>query len=211
MKEKEKMLPKSWGFLSAPYTEKLKSMTLMDRKRFFKLGMKSVYRKAVAGALSALTVVVLTGCAIQVTFDGASIPENVNTASVQMFENRAAYVNPVLSQNFTEALKDRIINGSRLRLAEGTGDVDFSGAITQYDTEPLAIQSDAVSSETRLKVTVNVRYENLQNPDASWESSFSAHRDFPSSQNITAIEGELMDEITEELTENIFNKAFADW
>jgi len=151
------------------------------------------------------------GCTIQMTFDGASIPENVNTASVQLFENRAAYVNPVLSQTFTEGLKDRIINGSRLSLADGTGDIDFSGEITGYDTEPLAIQADAVSTETRLTVRINVRYENFKDPEKSWESSFSAYRDFPSEQNITVIEGELVDEIVEELTENIFNKAFADW
>ncbi|WP_010665505.1 LptE family protein [Marinilabilia salmonicolor] len=162
-------------------------------------------------AFSLLLLPVLQGCAIQVTFDGASIPENVNTASVQLFENRAAYVNPVLSQTFTEGLKDRIINGSRLTLADGTGDVDFSGEITGYDTEPLAIQADAVSTETRLTVRINVRYENFKDPEKSWESSFSAYRDFPSEQNITAIEGELVAEIVEELTENIFNKAFADW
>ncbi|PRY99828.1 lipopolysaccharide assembly protein [Marinilabilia salmonicolor] len=162
-------------------------------------------------AFMLLLLPVLQGCAIQVTFDGASIPENVNTASVQLFENRAAYVNPVLSQTFTEGLKDRIINGSRLTLADGTGDVDFSGEITGYDTEPLAIQADAVSTETRLTVRINVRYENFKDPEKSWESSFSAYRDFPSEQNITAIEGELVDEIVEELTENIFNKAFADW
>lgn len=162
-------------------------------------------------ALILLLLPFLQGCAIQVTFDGASIPENVNTASVQLFENRAAYVNPVLSQTFTEGLKDRIINGSRLTLADGSGDVDFSGEITGYDTEPLAIQADAVSTETRLTVRINVRYENFKDPEKSWESSFSAYRDFPSEQNITAIEGELVAEIVEELTENIFNKAFADW
>ena len=164
-----------------------------------------------SAAFMLLLLPVLQGCAIQVTFDGASIPENVNTASVQLFENRAAYVNPVLSQTFTEGLKDRIINGSRLTLADGTGDVDFSGEITGYDTEPLAIQADAVSTETRLTVRINVRYENFKDPEKSWESSFSAYRDFPSEQNITAIEGELVGEIVEELTENIFNKAFADW
>ena len=151
------------------------------------------------------------GCAIQMTFDGASIPENVHTASVQKFDNRAAYINPVLSQTLTEALKDRVINGSRLTLAEETGDVDFSGEIVGYETEPLAIQADAVSAETRLTVRINVRYENFKDPEKSWESSFSAYRDFPSEQNITAIEGELVSEIVEELTENIFNKAFADW
>ncbi|PWD99221.1 LptE family protein [Marinilabilia rubra] len=163
------------------------------------------------GVVLIALVCMIQGCKIQMTFNGASIPENIQTASVQLFDNRAAYINPVLAQTFTEGLKDRIINGSRLTLAEETGDVDFSGAITGYETEPLAIQADARASETRLTVRVNVRYENFKDPEKSWESSFSAYRDFPSDQNITAIEGELVDEIVEELTENIFNKAFADW
>jgi hypothetical protein len=165
----------------------------------------------VVAFLLLLIGILLSGCAIQVTFNGASIPENVKSASVQLFDNRAAYINPVLSQTLTEALKDRIINGSRLTWAKETGDVDFSGEITGYDTEPLAIQADAVSQETRLTVRINVRYENYRDPEKSWQSSFSAYRDFPSEQNITAIESELVDEIVEELTENIFNKAFADW
>lgn len=173
--------------------------------------LTSLYKNQALKIFLLLFVGILQGCAIQVTFNGASIPENIQTASVQLFDNRAAYINPVLSQTFTEGLKDRIINGSRLTLAEGTGDVDFSGAITGYDTEPLAIQADATAAETRLTVRVNVRYENFKDPENSWESSFSAYRDFPSEQNITAIEGELVDEIVEELTENIFNKAFADW
>ncbi|MFW6044067.1 MAG: LptE family protein [Marinilabiliaceae bacterium] len=176
-----------------------------------KQGFPGNISRWITGSLFSLILIFSGGCAVQLTFDGASIPENVNTASVQNFENQASYVNPVLSQNFTEALKDRIIDGSRLRLADGTGDVNFSGTITRYETEPLSIQSDAVSSETRLNVTIDVRYENAKDPDESWESSFSAHRDFPSNQNINAIEGELMDEIIEELTDNIFNKAFADW
>jgi hypothetical protein len=170
-----------------------------------------IVEKVLRSLLVMLMVVAFSGCAIQITLDGASIPENVRTASVQNFVNRAQYINPVLSQTFTEELKDRIINGSRLSLAAGTGDVDFSGEITRYDTEPLAIQADAISAETRLTVSVNVRYENFKDPEKSWNSSFSAYRDFPSEQNINAIEGELVAEIVEELSENIFNRAFADW
>ncbi len=158
-----------------------------------------------------LLLPMLQSCAVRLTFDGASIPENVKTASVQYFENRAPLINPVLSQSFTEGLKDRIINGSRLRLADGTGDVDFSGEITGYDIQPVAIQADAISALTRLTMRVGVRYQNLKDPKSSWQSSFSAYRDFPSEQNITSVESQLVAEMTEEITENIFNKAFADW
>lgn len=166
--------------------------------------------------VSIITITVISfliaACSVNVTMSGASIPENINTFSVQYFDNRAPLINPVLSQNLTEGLKDRIANESRLNLINGkTGDVDFSGEITGYDVRPMAIQADAVSAETRLTMTVKVRYKNYKDPKVNWESSFSSYRDFESSQNINAIEGELTAEMIEEITENIFNKAFADW
>lgn len=154
---------------------------------------------------------IVSACSISMTMSGASIPENINTFSVQYFDNRAPLINPVLSQNFTEGLKDRISNESRLNLVNGTGDVDFSGEITGYSVRPMAIQADAISAETRLSMSIKVRYKNYKDPKLNWESSFSAFRDFPSDQNINAVETELTNEMIEEITENIFNKAFADW
>ncbi|MBS2210415.1 LptE family protein [Carboxylicivirga mesophila] len=168
--------------------------------------MKIAY--SIIGMVLALMV---TACSINMTMSGASIPENINSFSVQYFDNRAPLINPVLSQNFTEGLKDRISNESRLNLVNGTGDVDFSGEITGYSVRPMAIQADAISAETRLSMTIKVRYKNYKDPKLNWESSFSAFRDFPSDQNINAVENDLTTEMIEEITENIFNKAFADW
>ena len=103
----------------------------------------------------------------------------------------APLINPVLSQNFTEGLKDRISNESRLNLVNGTGDVDFSGEINGYNVRPMAIQSDAISAETRLTMSIKVRYKNYKDPKQNWESTFSAFRDFESSQNINAVETDL--------------------
>ncbi len=158
-----------------------------------------------------VTAAVLSACSIKMTMSGASIPENINTFSVQYFDNRAPLINPLLSQNLTEGMKDRVSNESRLNLVNGTGDVDFSGAITGYSVRPMAIQADAVSAETRLSMTVKIRYKNYKDPKLNWESSFSAFRDFPSDQNINLVETELTNEMIEEITENVFNKAFADW
>jgi len=165
--------------------------------------------------INLLAVVILAtllgGCSINVTMSGASIPDNINNFSVQYFENRAPLINPTLSQNFTEGLKDRVTQESRLILKNGTGDVDFSGEITGYTVRPMAIQADALSAMTRLTVTVKVRYKNYKDPKVNWESSFSAFREFDSSLNINDVEEEYVGEIIEEITENIFNKTFSDW
>ncbi|MBP8790281.1 MAG: LptE family protein [Breznakibacter sp.] len=156
-------------------------------------------------------LLVLSGCSIRMTMSGASIPDNLQKFSVQYIVNRAPLVNPTLSQNLTEALKDRILNESRLTLSRDLGDVDFSGEITGYDTRPMAIKADALSAETRLTVTVKVRYRNFKDPKKNWESSFSAYQDFPSEKNLTEVEDELTKIMIDQITENVFNKAFADW
>lgn len=162
---------------------------------------------------SALTllVFVLASCSIRVTMSGASIPDNLRTFSVQYIVNRAPLINPTLSQNLTEGLKDRIMNESRLSMSRDMGDVDFSGEITGYDTRPMAIKADAVSAETRLTVTVKIRCRNFKDPKKNWETTFSAYQDFPSERNLTEVEDELTKVIIEQITENVFNKAFADW
>ncbi|TLX76168.1 hypothetical protein E9993_08120 [Labilibacter sediminis] len=158
-----------------------------------------------------LIATTFSGCAINFTLNGASVPDDLKTFTVQYFENRAPLINPTLSQQFTEGLKDRVTNESRLILEARDGDIDFSGEITGYSIRPMAIQADAVSAETRLTMTVKVRYRNFKNPKDNWESSFSAYQDYPSEQNINEIENELTELIIEQITENIFNKAFSDW
>lgn len=154
---------------------------------------------------------ILSSCSVSFTLNGASVPDNLKTFSVQYFENRAPLINPSISQNFTEGLKDRISNESRLTMENKDGDIEFSGEITGYSVRPMAIQADAVSAETRLTMTVKVRYRNFKDPKDNWESSFSAYQEYSSEKSINDVEEELTGIIIEELTENIFNKAFSDW
>ncbi len=161
--------------------------------------------------VTTVVLLALLSCKIQFTLKGASVPDNWKTFSVQYFENRAPLINPTLSQTFTEALKDRIISESKLVLEERNADIDFSGQITDYSVRPMAIQADAVSAETRLTVSVKVRYRNFKDPKQNWESSFSAYEDYSSDLDINDVEDELMETIIEKLTQDIFNKAFSDW
>lgn len=161
--------------------------------------------------LALAAALALAACTISITMSGASIPENLNTFSVQYINNRAPLVNPDLSTTLTEGLKDRIQNESRLGLVNDGGDVYFSGDITSYSTKPMAVQADAVSAQTRLTVAVKIRCRNSKDPSKDWEQSFSAYQDYDSENNLADVEADLVSLIVEELTENIFNKAFADW
>ena len=66
----------------------------------------------------------LNSCGIY-SFTGASIPAEAKTVSVQYFNNKAATVQPTLSQVFTERLKDMFLEQTNLTLNENEGDLVF--------------------------------------------------------------------------------------
>jgi hypothetical protein len=146
------------------------------------------------------------------SFSGASIPTEMKTISVQFFENNSALVVPYLSQQFTEALKDRIRNQSRLSLVRSDGDANMEGRITDYSIRPVAIQGNDRAGLNRLTVTVSVKYTNVLKPELNFEQSFQAFQEFSLNQGpIQTQEQKLLTLINRQLTEDIFNKAFANW
>lgn len=143
-------------------------------------------------------------------FSGASIPVNMKTVNVVFFENNAPIVIPYLSQQFTEALKERIRNQTRLTVVRNEADGVFEGRITGYSITPVAVTGNERAETTRLTITVNVKYTNNLDPEASFEQSFSRYQEFPGS-NIANKEQQLITDINRQLTEDIFNRAFANW
>lgn len=171
--------------------------------------MKVLFSKILVFALP--LVLLSQSCGIY-SMTGASIPAEMKTVSVQFFENTAPLVVPYLSQEFTESLKDRIRNQSRLSMVRTNGDGDFEGRITDYSIRPVAIEGTEVprAGLNRLTITVNVKYTNTLKPDLSFEQSFSRYRDFALT-NLQSQERELIRQVNQDLTEDIFNRAFANW
>lgn len=149
----------------------------------------------------------LKGCAY--SFTGASVDADVKTVSVAVFQNNASQVVPTLSQNFTEALRDKFITQTNLKLAQRAADLQFSGAIVDYAVTPLTIQGDQ-AAQTRLTLTLNVQYVNLKHPEKGWDETFSNFVDFPK-ESWPSKEGELVTEVQGKLVQDIFNKALANW
>jgi hypothetical protein len=143
---------------------------------------------------------------------GASIPPEMKTVSVQFFENNATLVVPYLSQQFTEQLKERIRNQTRLSLIRTEADANFEGRITDYSIRPVAIQGNDRAGLSRLSITVSVKYTNVLKPDQSFEQSFTRFRDLDlATRALQVQERELIPLINKDLTEDIFNRAFANW
>ena len=160
--------------------------------------------------IAVLLTVIVTSCKIGYSFTGASISPEIKTLSVDYFPNHALLVNPSLSQTFTEALKDKFVNQTSLELVNDEGDLQFSGAITRYTTTPAAITGD-LATQTRLTVIVQVKFVNTKDPSQDFDRAFSQYADYPASESLDAVEDQLITDIIDKLTDDIFNKSVSNW
>lgn len=150
----------------------------------------------------------LMGC---YTFKNISVPPELKTFTIIQFTNSARDVLPTLSIQLSEGLKDKVLNQSRLNYALSDGDAEFSGSITNYDTRPVAPEGNSIAAFTRLEIVVNVKYVNFIDEKLNWENRFERFEDFPATTNLTDVQDELVEKIVEDLSEDIFNKAFTNW
>ena len=150
------------------------------------------------------------GCGIY-SFSGASIPPEAKTVSVQYFPNQAALINPTLSNDFTTALRDAVMNQTSLDMVESSGDLAFEGEIVDYKTTPIAITAGQTAALNRLTITVNVRFVNAFDETKNFETKFSHYEDYPSDQDLNSVQESLTGTIIEALVEDVFNKALVNW
>jgi hypothetical protein len=157
-------------------------------------------------------VLFTTACTIKYTFTGASIPPGTESVSVATFPNMAPLVNPLLSNTFTEALKDKFMTQTSLQLVQQNGDLQFEGAIVEYSTKPMSIQANSdLAAQNRLTISIKVKFTNQKDPKANFDTRFSRYSDYDSSNNLQDVEDGLVDEIVEQLIDDIFNKAVVNW
>lgn len=153
----------------------------------------------------------LSSCRISYKFTGASIPLEAKTISITYFPNQAPLVNPTLSQNFTEGLRDFFQRQVRLEMVDRGGDLSFEGEITGYNLKPISVQADATSAMTRLTITVNVRFTNRFDAEQDFEKTFSQFVEFDDEVDYASEEETLVDEINDLLFDQIFNASVANW
>ena len=154
--------------------------------------------------------ILLFSCGIY-SFNGASIPKNTKTVSVDYFINSAPTKQPTLSQVLSEKLKDFFTTQTNLIIAQNNGDLNFKGEIIKYEIKPIAIQSNETAGQNRLTISIKVNFKNSYDNEFDFEHTFSRYRDYESSQNFSEIESLLIEEISTELIEDIFNKAVVNW
>ena len=162
--------------------------------------------------LLATSTWLLTGC---YSFKGISIDPNIKTFTVRTFETTAPNAPPTLAVNFTENLKNKVRTETPLSLKNDEPDCEFSGQITGFQVVPLAPKPGELVARNQLKISVFVNYvinkEGIKTdyPEAGREFSFFS--EFPAESDLSAVQDQLIEEISKQLLEDIFNAAFNNW
>jgi len=168
-------------------------------------------KKTIRYSMIILAAVLLTGCRMSISLTGGTVDARAKTVAITTFPNNASLINPTLSQSFTTALKDKIQGQTPLTIVNTNGDYTIEGEITDYNVNPAAIQGNDTPAMNRLTITVRVRFYNKFDETQNFDQSFSRYADYYSSQNLSSVEAGLVSDITDALTDDIFNKAFVNW
>ncbi len=173
----------------------------------FKFRMKRVIAYCL---LSVVLCLLLAGCKVY-SFTGASVPADIHSVSIELFQNRASNGPVSLSQTFTDKLKFKMQTDANLKQVASEGDLQFSGAITGYTFTSDAPVANATSGLNKLTITVQVHFVNAKDEKDKWDQSFSRYAQYSSSDDISSVEDRLIGEINTQLVDDIFQKALVKW
>lgn len=169
-------------------------------------------RKRMSLLLAGWLCILLCACRIEYKFNGSNIDyTQVKTIEIENFPIRSAYVWAPMQSIFQNRLTDIYANQTRLKQVKRNGDLQLSGEITAFDQYNKGISSEGYSSQVQLKMTVNVRFVNNKNHEEDFERQFSATTEYDASQQLTAVQEELVTQMTKDITEQIFNATVANW
>lgn len=156
-------------------------------------------------------------CNVSYKFNQVSIPITIKTVYVRFIENKARYINPQLSPQLTDKLRQKIVSQTRLtQVNNENADYDISGYVSQYDVSTSGVTAGGSTgqqaSTNRLTVGVTLTLLDRKTENAE-PKNISISRSFDFSANLTLPQAEtrLNEEIVRNLTDEIFNRIFSDW
>ncbi len=169
----------------------------------------SIFRKNAFLILGLFTIGLVSSCGFY-SLTGAVVEGD--TINIHFIENKAPTVAPALSATFTQKIRQHITSLSSLAQVDNDkADYDIKGSITTYNVTVASITGTETSAKNRLTIGVNIIFENRLKKENNFTQTFSRFADFDASQNFQSVESSLIETITDELKDDIFNRAFVNW
>ncbi|MEX2640353.1 MAG: LptE family protein [Balneolales bacterium] len=171
--------------------------------------IKRLMYKPFAGLL---LLVMLSGC-LQYSLTGISIPSDVRSVHIPFFADQSGSGLGELSEALNDALINRFVNQSRLRLSGSPEDADvlLEGRITGYSNRPYTVGGDERTELNQVQISVRSSYQYSSEDEAEWDKTFSGS--FQYDPNVDPVEGEnnAAREALSRIADNMFNDALGDW
>lgn len=160
-----------------------------------------------------LSVFILTvGCSVSYKFNGSNIDySKTKTIQIADFPIRSSYVWGPMGPMFNNKLKDIFASHTRLSQVRRGGDLKIEGEIVNYSQRNKSVSAEGYSAQTELTMTVNVRFTNNQNHNEDFERRFSATATYETTQNLNSVQEELVTQMIDDITDQIFNATVANW
>ncbi|MBQ7631890.1 MAG: LptE family protein [Paludibacteraceae bacterium] len=159
-----------------------------------------------------LVALLCCACSISYKFNGANINyQTTHSISIADFPNNAPMVNPTLSNNLSEGIRDLYQRQTRLTVLPKGGDLELEGEIVGYDISQGAISADSYASESKLTIRVTVHFTNNIHPEESFDKTYTAYQTFDASRLLSDVQDELCATMITEIAENIYNDTVAKW
>ena len=131
--------------------------------------------RLIAVSLALVLTFVVNSCRVSIKMNGSALDYTIyKTIRVSEFPIRAALVYPPLQQVFENELLDYIEKNTRLQTTDGNADLELEGEITGYSLSPQAVGEDGYASQTRLTITVRIKYTNNKEENKDVDQTVSA-------------------------------------
>ncbi len=145
------------------------------------------------------------------TFKDVSIPPEVKTVRVNYIENKARYINPQLSPQLTERIRQKITGQTRLIIVNSDdAHYDIGGYITDFSVSTSGVSGKEASSNN-LNVTMHLIFKSRLDEKKNFESDITRNFPFSASISFTDAQNGLMDDILKNISDDVFNKIFSNW
>ena len=159
-----------------------------------------------------LLAILVSACTISYSFNGASSDyTTTKTIQIDNFPIRSAYVWAPMQSIFQNRITEIYANQTKLKQVKKNGDLQLAGEIVAFDQFNKGISSSGYSSQVQLKMTVNVRFVNNKKHTDDFERQFSATAEYDASQQLNAVQEELVTQMVKDITDQIFNATVANW
>lgn len=145
------------------------------------------------------------------SFTGSSIPPDMKTVAIPVFEDISGYTEPGLRENITNQLIQKFIQDNSLQVVDRkVADTVIEGIIMSVRDEPFVISGNEQVNSRRIIIQVRVSFSDQRTKKKIWEKSFSQYGDY-ASDGSSSHKLQALQKAIDNLTEDILLSTVSNW